>query len=211
MQPTTQAGATKGPTVNKEYPMDPKEVRRVINAKLNSVKTATISLLVPGKWIADGAPIPEKYSEEQFMYYHLRRNYFNIKDDIRTLTQRNEKEFIDDKGNVWTELPISQSLFHMPMKEAIKAKLGDGPPYSRKFIRDDNETGVGGEFELIVRQDGKRIDAPTSMEYQESYNFAHTRDSADHTILDVTPHFINKNYIFYRNMGNVQIKDKPSK
>lgn len=79
-------------------------------------------------------------------------------------------------------------------------------PESRKFLRDDTASGLNGEFEMIIRSsDGKRVDALTHEEYQETYNFGRTRNTTIHKKLDVGTHRKNGKYTFKMDMGKVRI------
>jgi hypothetical protein len=82
---------------------------------------------------------------------------------------------------------------------------GVSTPYSRKFLRDDNVSGIGGEFEMIIRHDGKRVDALTQETYQETYNFGRTRNFMAHKTLDVDTHNANARYTFKQDMGKTII------
>ncbi len=120
--------------------MDPKTVRAVLDAKLA------------------GRPFDQK----QFEHYHLNRNQFNVKDEVTTLTKLSNGLYRDDFGLVWQEVSSLKNFFHMPKINWATSAIGATTPYSRKFLRDDNNSGLGGEFEMIIRQDGKRIDALVS-------------------------------------------------
>ncbi len=144
------------------------------------------------------------YSDE-FMFYHLNRNHFNIKNEVTSLTRTSGSAFLDNLGNLWYETAAKKNFFHMPALNYIKSQAGLEKAYSRKFLRDDTVTGLGGEFEIIIRKDGKRIDALTSDDFQETYNFGRTRDAARHTRLDILPHALNADYVVKRNNGWVKI------
>jgi hypothetical protein len=171
-----------------DYSLDPVEVKKVIDLKL------------AGK----------EYNEEQFKFYHLHRNHFNIKNEITSLTAIGSDKFLDNKNNIWREEPTMKNLYHMSTWEWVKG-MGGAKKYSRKFLRDDNSI-IGGEFEIIVRYDSKRIDALTEPQYQETYNFGKTKglfDSTAHVKLDVDPHKNLKNYVSVGNTGFVKIIDLP--
>lgn len=167
------------------YSLDAKEVQKVIEAKLKD----------------------KPYDKEHFMFYHLHRNYFNVKNEITTLKKIAEKCYKDNLGLIWQELSTAKNYYHMPLSNWIGSIVGASKPYSRKFLRDDNISGIGGEFEIIIRQDGKRIDALTIEEFQETYNFGRTRNFWDHKKLDVDTHNENSKYTFKRDMGKVIITD----
>lgn len=144
--------------------------------------------------------------QREFFYYHLYRNYFNVKNEVTRLEaiKNHAGYFIDNLGKVWHEEGISKNFFHMPKGNWLGSMVGLTKPYSRKFLRDD--TGmIGGEFEMIIRYDGKRIDALTDVTYQETYNFGRTRYTSQHLQLDVLPHKIMSNYTFRQNTGMVTI------
>lgn len=171
------------------YPLEKVEVKRVID------------LILAGK----------KYDKEQFKFYHLNRNYFNVKREITKLTAIGGDKFLDDETNTWRELPTFKNVYHMPKLQWVRGVLG-GKKYSRKFLRDDKSI-LGGEFEIIVRYDKKRIDALTEPEYQETYNFGKTRglfDSPEHEKLDMEPHGDYKNYVSVGDMGSVTIIEDES-
>jgi hypothetical protein len=167
------------------YPLNPEEVKKVMDAKLT------------------GRP----YDEQQFLYYHLHRNYFNIKTEVTSLKPIDHKKYQDNLGNIWQEQPVFKTFFHMPKSNWFISLMGLSKPYSRKFIRDDTSTGLGGEFEMVIRSDGKRIDALVHESYQETYNFGRTRNYSAHKILDVDTHRKNTGYTFKMDMGYVTITD----
>ena len=170
-----------------EYSLNPIDVKSVIDAKLN------------------GRP----HDEAQFLYYHLCRNHFNVHKEINTLQHVADKKYKYNLGNIWEEVSTAKNFFHMPLSNWAGSIVGISTPYSRKFLRDDNVTGIGGEFEMIIRHDGKRIDALTDVKYQETYNFARTRNFTAHKMMDVDTHTKNGDYTFKQNMGQVIISDNP--
>lgn len=149
-----------------------------------------------------------KEYDEKFMYYHKNRNSFNA-GKIEALFSIGGNRFRDNFGNIWQEVNTLKNYFHMPKTEYAKSILtfGISKPYSRKFLRDDNGT-LKGEFEMIIRSDGKRIDANTNTTYQETYNFGRTRNTNEHYVLDVKPHNIDSNYKSMQDMGFVKIYDE---
>lgn len=163
--------------------MDAKTVKAVIDAKLA------------------GKP----HDEKQFEYYHLNRNVFNVKEEVTSLTKVGNGVYRDNLGNNWREVSTVQNMFHMPKLNWVSSAMGITTPYSRKFLRDDLSTGLGGEFEMIIREDGKRIDAIVSENYQETYNFGRTSNWRAHNELDIAPHRKNGRYALRRNMGSVKI------
>ena len=165
------------------YNMNPKEVRKVIDKILNG----------------------DEFDKDKLMYYHLNRNEFNVKTEVKKLTHKDGNRFIDNLGHIWEEQGIIKNFFHMPKANYVGSILGLSKPYSRKFLRDDNASGLGGEFEMIIRHDGKRIDAITNPVFQETYNFGRTRNSREHYALDVATHRENANYTYWRDMGEVKI------
>ncbi|GAB3996090.1 hypothetical protein GCM10028807_37960 [Spirosoma daeguense] len=167
------------------YSLDAREVKKVIDKVLA------------------GKP----YDEKQFMYYHLNRNYFNVQNEIKTLKKVDEGKYIDNLSHVWTEISTLKNYFHMPFGNWAGSTLGITTAYSRKFVRDDYISGLEGEFEMIIRQDGKRIDALVNAKYQETYNFGRTRLFTPHKKLDVDPHNKNPNYTIRRDTGIVLITE----
>ena len=165
------------------YTLDPGEVKKVIDNKLS------------------GKP----FDKEQFMYYHLHRNHFNVKSEVKSLKHIEGSKFRDNFGFIWEEQSMIKNFFHMPKGNWAGSVMGLSKPYSRKFLRDDTVSGIGGEFEMIIRFDGKRIDALTHGDYQETYNFGKTRNTSEHYALDVEPHRENPNYTFNKNTGSVMI------
>ncbi|MEM9837467.1 MAG: hypothetical protein AAF828_13250 [Bacteroidota bacterium] len=160
------------------------------------------------KKVLEEALNPKTYDHDRFMYYHLYRNYFNVGSEVTKLTRTAQGTFLDNQNNHWRELGLMGNAFHMPKMELAKSLLDDSrKPYSRKFLREDHTTGLGGEFEMIIRYDGKRIDAYTHEKYQETYNFGRTTNAGLHTIYDVTPHMWNSNYTFKKDNGWVTIID----
>jgi hypothetical protein len=185
--PSVQTGSAQGNGAA-PYSLDPNEVKKLIDLKLAN----------------------KKYSEEQFIFYHLNRNYFNVKNEISSLKAIGDGMFLDNQGQKWREESTIKNFFHMPKTDYIKGIVGWGKLYSRKFLRDDNSI-LKGEFEIIIMYNGKRIDADTNKEYQETYNFARTRDFWDHKKLDVEPHEKFKDYTSFGNKGYVKIIDKKEK
>ncbi|MBQ4818795.1 hypothetical protein [Aquimarina sp. MMG016] len=165
-----------------EYPLNAEAVKQVIDAKVNG----------------------EEYDEQQFIYYHLNRNHFNVKKEVTTLTHYVSNKYRDNKGNLWEEAPRYKNWYHTPASSYFGSLIGM-KPYSRKFLRPDNETGIGGEFEMIIRHDGKRIDALTHEGYQETYNFGRTSNFSLHKLLDVDPHGPNPDYTVKIDTGKVNI------
>jgi hypothetical protein len=163
------------------YSLDPLEVKKVIDAYLND----------------------KPHDNDQFWYYHLYRNYFNVKKEITTLTRKDKSSFVDNFGNVWTELSSFLNFYHMNKGNWLGSVIGVSTPESRKFLLDDNITGLNGQFEMIIRKDGKRIDALTHETYQETYNFGRT--SIIHAKLDVKTHEKSGAYTFKQDMGSVKI------
>lgn len=170
------------------YSLNPIEVKKVIDARLK------------------GKP----YDNKQFMYYHLMRNVFNVKNEVNTLRYVRERIYVDNLGHYWEEQSVFKNFFHMPKGNWAGSLIGLSTPYSRKFLRDDNASGLDGEFEMIIRHDGKRIDALTQEDYQETYNFGRTRNASIHKLLDVDTHRENPNYLFKQNTGKVAIVEKRS-
>ena len=167
------------------YSLEPKEVKKVITAYLND----------------------KPYDEKQFLFYHLNRNYFNVKGEIKTLKKIVNNKFIDNLQFVWEEQPPLKNFSHMSKFNWAASAFGLAKPETRKFLRDDNVTGVDGEFEIIIRtKDGKRIDALTDESYQETYNYGRTRKTADHKKIDFYTHYLKgSNYSFKMDMGFVKI------
>lgn len=167
------------------YELNPDIVRSVILLKLQS----------------------QPYDQNQMMFYHLNRNHFNVKGEVSRLDSIGSSNFRDNFGHVWTELSTLKNFFHMPKGNYVMSLLGITTPYSRKFIRDDDVSGVFGEFEMIIRHDGKRVDGLTHLEYQETYNFGRTRNFSEHKALDVDTHNANSNYEIKADMGWTKIND----
>lgn len=165
-----------------DYSLNRADVRRVIDALLQG----------------------RDYDADQFMYYHLNRNHFNVKDEVKTLTLVKDNVYKDNLGNQWTELGTMKNWFHMPKSNWLSSMVFGSVPYSRKFLRPDKSI-LGGEFEMIIRHDGKRIDALTHADYQETYNFASASEFWNHKKLDVDTHSENPRYTFKKNMGKVKI------
>lgn len=156
----------------KDYSLDPQEVRKVLD------------LILEGK----------QYDTDQFLFYHLNRNHFNVKGDITSLRKIKGRNYVDNLGNMWEKQFTLKNFFHMPTGNYFASILGLAKPYSSKFLRDDDVSGVGGEFEMVIRHDGKRIDTLTNPAYQETYNFGRTRMALTHKRLDMNPH--NKDTVY---------------
>ena len=165
------------------YDLNPEVVRAVILAKIQS----------------------QPYDENQMVFYHLHRNHFNVKGEVNRLESIGASNYRDNLGYVWTELSTLKNFFHMPKGNYVTSMLGITTPYSRKFIRDDDVSGLFGEYEMIVRHDGKRVDGLIHADYQETYNFGRTRNFTEHKALDVDTHYANSNYEIKQDMGWVQI------
>jgi len=167
-----------------KYTRDEIEIRKVLDNKLN------------------GKP----FNEDQFLDYHLNRNEFNVQNTIITLTKNIFwGYYVDDCGKKWMELPTIMNKYHMPKENWEKSIMYLAKPDSRKFIRNDGSK-IGGQFEIIIQHDGKRIDANTDAKFQETYNFGRTISHPwAHKILDIDPHFKNPNYTFKKDMGSVTI------
>ncbi|MES2592964.1 MAG: hypothetical protein V4608_13865 [Bacteroidota bacterium] len=165
------------------YSVNPVEVKKILEAKLT------------------GQP----YDKKQFQYYHLNRNYFNSRNEITSLRNVGGEEYLDNLGNKWQEQSTLKNYYHMPIFNWALNITFNQKGYSRKFLRDDNVSSIGGEFEIIVRNDGQRIDSYINESYLETYNYGRTRDTYRHKILDVNPHKENSSYTFKKNMGKVNI------
>jgi len=130
-------------------------------------------------------------NHEEFQYYHLNRNYFNYYTSLQmTLNQIGHSNQYQSEGHgIWTELAGHLNFFHMPLGHDVLSISGITKPWSRKFVRDDNDTGIGGEYELIVKN--KALLNPDSEKYgkyQATYNFGRTANTSRHYKLDVEPH-----------------------
>ena len=101
--------------------------------------------------------------KQRFMFYHLNRKVFNVKNEVNSLTSIGESRFRDNFGFVWQELATFKNYFHMPFVNYVGINLGVSKPYRPKFLRDDTDSGLDGEYEMIIRYDGKRVDGITSM------------------------------------------------
>lgn len=167
------------------YSLDPAEVRKVIE------------LVLAGK----------PYDKEQFRFYHYYRNRFNVKDEVKTLKRIKGRQYVDNNGNLWERQLTLKNFFHMPPLNYFGSMLGLTKPYSVKYLRDDNESGVGGEYEMVIRHDGKRIDALTCEKYQETYNFGRTRNAFVHKRLDMDPHDKDTEYMVKQDAGHVSFID----
>jgi hypothetical protein len=151
-------------------------------------------------------------ARERFQFYHLHRNYFNFETETGltlTAVRYGTNEFKDNSGRRWSELTGIKNYFHMPLADGIKATMGIGEPWSRKFISDDT-TDLGGEYELIVRgQANLDHSSEKNGKYQATYNYGRTRDERNHAILDVLPHkFLGSSYEPYsKTKGDIFIQD----
>ena len=168
------------------FSLEPKDVKTVIEA------------------FYDGKP----FNPVQFLYYHHERNYFNVHSEIKKLKYISDDNYEDNQGYIWEEQSNLKNPYHMPKGSLVKSILGLDLPYSRKFLRDDNNSGLEGEFEMIIRHDGKRIDALTHEGYQETYNFGRSRNWLRHYRLDMLTHDWWPEYTYKHDMGCVWI-DEP--
>ena len=151
----------------------------------------------------------QTFDRKAFEYYHLHRNYFNVKNEVTILAEIGNAQFRDNLGFIWTEVSTMKNFFHMPKTNWVGSMIGVSEPYSRKFLRDDTTSGLNGEFEMIIRtSDGKRIDGITHAGYQETYNFGRTRNFTEHKALDVDPHTNNPNYQIKIDNGYIRIIKK---
>lgn len=146
--------------------------------------------------------------DEEFLFYHKNRNYFNIlydKDEtkkpqlMRLVETKQKKIFKDNLGRIWQEL-TGGIIYHRPFK-TFSDKLdylsdfrkSRKERFCRKFISVDEyaiEAGYaeGSEFELIIRYGKRLIDGP----YMETYNFGRSNLTSTlvglHGKFDVEPH-----------------------
>ena len=159
--------------------------------------------------LLDAVLANKEYDTNELMQLHLNRNEYNV-GRIAYLTHQNGDRFVDSAGRMWTELPTYKNWFHMPKTSYFASVLTGGlaKPYSRKFVSPDMSSGLRGEFEMIIRHDGKRIDAITHEGYQETYNFGPTDQFSAHKKLDVDTHNANDHYEFRRDMGSTEIREK---
>lgn len=190
------------------YSLQPDEVKRIVEAKY---QWETGSASWYEFWAgADNRVKP--YKEDQWLYYHLHRNFFNVKSEIKTLKKIGNREYRDNLGRIWTEISTFKNLYHMPLSNYIGSQipLVGSTPYSRKFLSpDDRSDGAGGEFEMIIRNDGRRITSDVNAEYQETYNYGRTNDGTNrHAILDVYSHQANPNYTYHAKNGSVTISER---
>ena len=161
------------------------------------------------KNVLDAIMNDKPFDKKAFEHYHLNRNHFNVKNEVNRLEEIGNGKFRDNLGFVWTEVSTLKNFFHMPKMNWMGSVVGISEPYSRKYLRDDNSTGLDGEFEMIIRtSDGKRVDGVTHTEFQETYNFGKTRNTTAHTILDIKPHNANPNYQVKVDTGYVRIIKK---
>ncbi len=156
------------------------------------------------KTVIDAVLTGQSFNQAQFEFYHLNRNFFNVRTEVTTLTDIGNSQYEDNMGFVWTEQSTFKNFFHMDKGNWLGSLVGVSEPQSRKFLRDD-PSPLGGEFEMIIRtSDGKRIDAVTNVNYQETYNFGRTRMTGAHKRLDVDTHNANGAYVGQGNMGSVR-------
>jgi len=197
------------------YSLNPTTVKQVLNARLANYENIAVrvtkqvldSRLAHKMNIGVKPPNVQKprYDHKQFMHYHLNRYKFNVKADIYTLTAVAKRKYRDNIGHLWTEVHTAQNYFHMPKGNYITTLAQVTKPYSRKFLRNDNVSGIGGEFEMIIRHDGKRVDSLTHEKFQETYNFGRTSNFKEHKLFDVDPHNENANYAKGPSTGSVKI------
>jgi len=197
------------------YSLNPTIVKQVLNARLANHENIAIKMTkqvlnskFAHKLNLGRRPSPVKkplYDHKQFMFYHLNRYKFNVGADIYTLTAIGSEKYRDNKGYVWTEVHTVKNYFHMPKGNYVGSLTGISKPYSRKFLRDDTVSGLGGEFEMIIRHDGKRVDSLTHEAFQETYNFGRTRNFKKHKLFDVDPHKENSKYVSGPSTGSVRI------
>ena len=150
-----------------------------------------------------------EYDQDAWLALHLNRNEYNVR-RVDYLRHINGNRYTDNAGRIWTELSTFKNFFHMPKGNWALSQITGGlvEAYSRKFLSPDDESGLGGEYEMIIRSsDGKRIDALTNEGYQETYNFGRTENASRHKRLDVDPHGPHPNYLFRRNMGYTEIRE----
>ena len=153
----------------------------------------------------------EEFDAAAWAELHLARNEYNVK-HVNRLTHTFGRWFTDERGRRWMEVPVRMNQYHMSPEDFAEATrwINPEPPYSRKFLANDHETGLGGQFEMIIRtEDNKRIDALTHEGFQETYNFGHTISSwRRHLALDVNPHKdIGGNYAVRHDRGYTRIHE----
>ena len=141
--------------------------------------------------LIDAVYSDEPYDADAWLELHLNRNEYNV-GHVPQLTHSFGRWWTDSAGRTWTEVPVFMNKYHMSDEDFRRAMnpLNGEEPYSRKFLARDHETGLEGEFEMIIRSsDRKRIDALTHEIYQETYNFGPTLSSPlRHAKLDIDPH-----------------------
>lgn len=146
------------------------------------------------------------YDNELFMELHLSRNQYNI-GTVYSLHELANGTFRDNCGRIWTRVSSLKNKFHQPLGTWIGSSLGLATPYSYKFLSPDIESGLGGEYEMIIRvSDNKRLDAVAHMDWQETYNFGPTAQFWNHKKLDVDPHGVNPNYNFLAERGYTSVE-----
>lgn len=82
-----------------KYSLNPFDVKKVIDACLND----------------------KNYDKDQFLFYHLDRNNFNVKNEITTLTKTGNLTFQDNLGHVWEEQSTFKNFFICPLEIGLEA------------------------------------------------------------------------------------------
>jgi hypothetical protein len=166
----------------------------------------------------EGLSLPELLKDEEFLFYHKNRNYFNnkyeSKNTINSLTQIGIKEYKDEDGHSWEEYLIGIA-YHVKgggtnswegVKKWTQQVFTSRPErWSRKFVRIDLETKKlgwedGCSFELVLRNEPnlgpgayrRLIDGPE----METYNYA--MSFMKHKKYDVDTHEALRGYEYYK-------------
>lgn len=160
-------------------------------------------------------------TDDEFMYYHKNRNFFNIRyhsnehdtNTFKTLEQIDKKTFRDDFDRKWIEETVG-IIYHRPF-DTVGEKYNyardlfrkRSERFCRKFVSVDEHIEKAGydgvcEFELIIHERKRMIGGP----FMETYNFGgsatlgllrsiHSTKLGLHGKYDVEPHFANNQYV----------------
>ena len=133
--------------------------------------------------------------------YHTERNKHNVLPE-GLLTPSGDKEYTDEAGRIWLLEPQIKNTFHQPdiAVPAVKdpyPNVVEGLKYdpetpNYKFLSEQEEGS--GSYEAILQPDGTYL---TEGPKQGTFNYGHPIGlwgMVKHTILDVIPHFFNKEY-----------------
>lgn len=151
-----------------------------------------------------------EYDEAEWLELHLSRNIYNV-GYVASLTEQADGSYLDPLGRRWRRVGALGNVYHSSWGNAIGSSLGLVTPFSMKFLCPDDQSGLEGEYEIIVRtSDGARLTARNDAVRQETYNFGRTENFWQHKKLDMDPHGDNGGYYGVSDhVGNTRVVELP--